>query len=40
MPDAQLRIAGECHTDPAYSRSIQEAVQSAGLEKNVICLEK
>ena len=35
MPDAQLRIAGECHTDPVYSRSIQEAVQRGGLESKI-----
>lgn len=35
IPDAQLRIAGECHSDRAYFRSIQETIQRSGLERNI-----
>jgi glycosyltransferase involved in cell wall biosynthesis len=32
---AQLRIAGECSSDPAYVETVKEAIRRTGLQKNV-----
>jgi glycosyltransferase involved in cell wall biosynthesis len=35
IPSAQLRIAGECHTETAYVQAIDETIQRSHMESNV-----